>query len=238
MDWIQPERLPFRREITRKRAPAQSPPAAINPGLILPGWGQSISRACPRNPFPANSPHMSSHAARGEIPPANYPPIERALAVTMQQERGLQAAEAWILHGASEFPDSFFDSLNGGWRYRFGSFGTVAAGGHFCGLKAALRSPSLHGYGLELVGADAVSTWKNPLTGGNHGYTPINTDQNRCCLFQSPGEPRRCEFPVPIRVNPCPPVVPLPFFDQPFNPHPCSLPGVRIASALVLEPFP
>ena len=38
----------------------------------------------------------------------------------MQQERGLQAAEAWILAGASEFPDAFFDSLNGEWRYGFG----------------------------------------------------------------------------------------------------------------------
>ena len=67
----------------------------------------------------------------------------------MQQERGLQAAEAWILYGAREFPDSFFDSLNGEWRYAFGWFGTVAAGGRFCGLKAALRSPSLHRYGSD-----------------------------------------------------------------------------------------
>ena len=30
--------------------------------------------------------------------------------------------------------------------YAFGWFGTVAAGGRFCGLKAALLSPSLHRY--------------------------------------------------------------------------------------------
>ena len=71
------------------------------------------------------------------------------LAVTMQSERGLQAAETCVLHWASEFPDSFFDALNGEWWYAFGLFGTVAVGGHFCGLKAALLSPSLHSYGLD-----------------------------------------------------------------------------------------
>ena len=65
----------------------------------------------------------------------------------MQQERGLQAAEAWILDGESEFQDSFIDSLNGEWRYVFGRLGTLAADGRFCGLKAALLSPSLHRYG-------------------------------------------------------------------------------------------
>ena len=75
----------------------------------------------------------------------------------MLSERGLPAAEAWILDGAREFPDAFFDSLNGAWRYGFGWFGTVAAGGHFCGLKAALRSPSLHGYGLAPTGRTYTS---------------------------------------------------------------------------------
>ena len=65
----------------------------------------------------------------------------------MQQECGLQAAEAWMLYGASEFPDAFVDSLNGEWRYAFGWFGTIAAVGRFCGLKAAHLSPSLHRYG-------------------------------------------------------------------------------------------
>ena len=69
------------------------------------------------------------------------------LAVTMQQEPGLQAAEAWILYGASEFPDSFSDPLDGEWRSAFGLFGTLAADERFCGLKAALLSPSLHSYG-------------------------------------------------------------------------------------------
>ena len=65
----------------------------------------------------------------------------------MQPERGLQAAEAWIRYGASEFPDSFFDSLAGEWWHALEWLGTVAAGGRFCGLKAALLSPSLHCYG-------------------------------------------------------------------------------------------
>ena len=68
------------------------------------------------------------------------------LAVTMQQECGLQAAEAWILYGANEFPDSLFDSLNGGWWNASGLFGTVAAGGRLCGRKAALLSPTRHRY--------------------------------------------------------------------------------------------
>ena len=67
-------------------------------------------------------------------------------AVTIQSERGLQAAEAWVLSGASVFPDSFFDSPNGERWYVFGWSGTVAADGRFCGLKAALRSPLLHSY--------------------------------------------------------------------------------------------
>ena len=62
----------------------------------------------------------------------------------MQSERGLQAAETCDLYWALEFPDSFFDSLNGERLYAFGLFETVAGGGRFCGLKAALLSPSLH----------------------------------------------------------------------------------------------
>ena len=65
----------------------------------------------------------------------------------MQQKRGLQAAEAWILYRASEFPDAFLNSLTGEWRNAFGLFGTFAASGRFCGLKAALLSHSLHRYG-------------------------------------------------------------------------------------------
>ena len=30
--------------------------------------------------------------------------------------QSVQAAEAWILAGASEFPDALFDPLNGEWR--------------------------------------------------------------------------------------------------------------------------
>ena len=62
-------------------------------------------------------------------------------------ERGLQAAEAWTLYRASEFPDCAIDSPNGERWYPFGLGGTVAAGGRFCGLKAALLSPSLHSCG-------------------------------------------------------------------------------------------
>ncbi len=40
--------------------------------------------------------------------------------------------------GRTNFQTPFVDSLNGEWRCGFGWFGTVAAGGHFCGLKAAL----------------------------------------------------------------------------------------------------
>ena len=65
----------------------------------------------------------------------------------MQPERGLQAAETCDLYRASEFPDCFFDSLNGEWWYAFGLFGTAASGGRFCGLKAALLALRLHGYG-------------------------------------------------------------------------------------------
>ena len=60
----------------------------------------------------------------------------------MQQERGLQAAEAGILNRVRKFPDSFFDPLDSEWKYAFGLFGTFAAGGRFCGLKAALLSPA------------------------------------------------------------------------------------------------
>ncbi len=63
---------------------------------------------------------------------------------TIQSERGLQAAEAWIVCGANDFPDCIFESPNGKRRDGFGLFGAVAAGGRFCGLKAALLSPSLH----------------------------------------------------------------------------------------------
>ena len=73
------------------------------------------------------------------------------LTVTMQQERGLQAAAAWILYGANEFPAAFFDSPNGEWRDAFGWFGTVAAGERFCGLKAALLSPSMRRYGFTAL---------------------------------------------------------------------------------------
>ena len=149
----------------------------------------------------------------GESRPGRGQLVPPTLAVPMQRERGLQAAEACVLYRASEVADSFFDSLNrndavggarasspltayegqqrwasqrfsphrlvtfasarqnapapaaaglsgrdaraptasfrlnGEWWDAFGLFGTVAAGGRFCGLKAALRSPSLHGYG-------------------------------------------------------------------------------------------
>ena len=73
------------------------------------------------------------------------------MAVTIQSERGLQAAEACVRYRASELPDCFIDSPNGEWRYAFGWLGTVAAGGRFCGLKAAALSLSLDGYGLERV---------------------------------------------------------------------------------------
>ena len=59
----------------------------------------------------------------------------------MQSERGLQAAETCVLFGAGEFPDALFYSPSDAWRYVVGLLGAVAAGGRFCGLKAALRSP-------------------------------------------------------------------------------------------------
>ena len=69
------------------------------------------------------------------------------LAVTLQSERGFQAAEAWIRYGASKFPDAAFNSLAGEWWHAMRWLGTAAAGGRFCGLKAALLSPSLQRYG-------------------------------------------------------------------------------------------
>ena len=69
-----------------------------------------------------------------------------------------------MLPGASEFPDAFFDSLNGEGRYAFGRFGAGAAGGHFCGLKAALRSPSLHGYGSAPMPRPPVTSAPSPTT--------------------------------------------------------------------------
>ena len=57
-------------------------------------------------------------------------------------ERGLQAAETCVLYGASEFSGALFYPPNSGWWHAFEWLGTVAAGGRFCGLKAALRSPA------------------------------------------------------------------------------------------------
>ena len=65
--------------------------------------------------------------------------------------QSVQAAEACVLYQGSEFPDCFFDSLNGERWDAFRWFGAGAAGGHFCGLKAALLSPALHGYGLSVT---------------------------------------------------------------------------------------
>ena len=133
-----------RRDVRRARKPPENPTLS---------WPITLLRRERRAP---------PGAARGCAPSPSSVPIRQSkscgssrdarpaarLAVTMQSERGLQAAEACVLYRVSEFPDSFFDSLNGEWRYAFGLFGTVAAGGRFCGLKAALRSPPLHRYGL------------------------------------------------------------------------------------------
>ena len=92
---------------------------------------------------------ISSAGARGEWGKAQSLKLKaqgKEQAAKLQSERGLQAAEAWVLCGANDFPDCIFESLNGERRDGFGLFGTVAAGGRFCGLKAALLSPSLHGY--------------------------------------------------------------------------------------------
>ena len=69
-------------------------------------------------------------------------------AVSIHSERGLQAAEACVLCGSNEFPDYFIDSLTGERWCGFGWFGTLAANGCFCGLKAALLFPARHRYGL------------------------------------------------------------------------------------------
>ena len=71
----------------------------------------------------------SAKWSRGGLKPRNDS------AATLPQERGLQAAEVWRLHGASDFPDACFDSRNGEGRYTSGWFGTVAAGGRCCGLN-------------------------------------------------------------------------------------------------------
>ena len=78
------------------------------------------------------------------------------LAVPTLRERGLPAAEAWVLYRASEFSDSLFDSLNGGWWNASGLFGTVAAGGRLCGLKAARLSPARHRYASIVLPGPAV----------------------------------------------------------------------------------
>ena len=69
-------------------------------------------------------------------------------AVSIHSERGLQAAEACVLCGANEFPDYLFDSLTGERWCGFGWFGTLAANGCFCGLKAALLFRARQRYGL------------------------------------------------------------------------------------------
>ena len=69
----------------------------------------------------------------------------------MQSERGLQAAEAGVLVGASEFLGAFFYSRKGEWWDASGWIGAVAAGGRFCGLKAALLALRLRSYDLEGV---------------------------------------------------------------------------------------
>jgi hypothetical protein len=92
---------------------------------------------------------ISSASARGERGKAQSLKLKaqgKEQAAKLQSERGLQAAEAWVLCGANDFPDWIFESPNGERRDGFGLFGTVVAGERFCGLKAALLSPSLHGY--------------------------------------------------------------------------------------------
>ena len=101
----------------------------------------------------------------------------------MQQERGLQAAEAWILDGVSEFPVSFFDSLNGEWRYAFERFGTIAAGGRFCGLKAALLPRRLHGYGLVLMPFGNSA----PMNAGPPGARSASIGNPNGVVSSSPG---------------------------------------------------
>ena len=114
---------------------------------------------------------------------------------TMQggrQERGLQAAEACVMYGARAFPDSFFDSLNCEWRGAYRWIWTVAAGGRFCGLKAALLSPSLHNYDLG-----SKPAW--PAHRSSPG--PWNL------VLSLSFELYPLSFSLPLRVPPCPSVV-------------------------------
>ena len=74
--------------------------------------------------------------------------LSRNYAVRAREARPLGRRNVRPAWGGQNFCAAFLGSPNGEPRYPFTVFGAVAAGGRFCGLKAALLLLCLHSHGL------------------------------------------------------------------------------------------
>ena len=149
---------------------------------------QSVSRCVLANSFSS----LCSSCLCGSFASAQL--NSYGLGATMQLERGLQAAETCVMDGAGEFPDAPFPlHSNGEWRYACGWFGAAAAGGRFCGLKAALPPPSPHNFDL-----------------GNKSAWPAHRSSLGPWSLVLPLSFELYPLSFPIRVHPSPSVVKFP----------------------------